>query len=146
MKELVWGSNFEIGIEEIDRQHMEFVKLLRRFNIGLQKALPLTIQLQILKELMKFADYHFCSEQNIMILTNYPHLVHQQSEHARFLISLDHRVGDYRRARQGGQELTDFLYNWFVNHTQTEDRKIAAHIANEQKANPAIQVRFETPE
>ena len=133
MEELIWGSNYEIGIEEIDRQHMEYVKLLRRFNSGLQNALPVAIQLQILKELLKYAEYHFCSEENIMILTKYPYLEGQQFEHSRFLITLERKVGDYRRSRQGGEELTAFLYDWFVNHTQIEDRKIAAYLLKEQK-------------
>lgn len=56
MKELLWDSSYEIGIEEIDRQHIDFIKLLRRFNIGAQNAIPLTMQLRILQELVKYSE------------------------------------------------------------------------------------------
>jgi hemerythrin-like metal-binding protein len=130
MKELIWDDKYAIGVEEIDRQHMEFIKLLRRFNIGIQKAIPVAVQLRILQELVKYADYHFTSEENIMIFTKYPHLVTQQSEHSKLLSSLDRRVDGYKRAPENGEQFSDFLYDWFVNHTQIEDRKIADYIGH----------------
>ena len=134
MKELLWDSSYEIGIEEIDRQHMEFIKLLRRFHIGAQKAIPLTIQLRIMQELVKYAEYHFCSEENIMLITKYPDLANQQAEHSRLLKSLELRVDRYRIAPHTGEQFSEFLYDWFVNHTQVEDRKLTAHIDRGEKS------------
>jgi len=133
MKELLWDSSYEIGIEEIDRQHIDFIKLLRRFNIGAQNAIPLTMQLRILQELVKYGEYHFCSEENLMLITKYPDLANQQAEHSRLLTSLERRVDLYRIAPNTGEQLSEFLYDWFVNHTQVEDRKIAAHIGRGEK-------------
>jgi hemerythrin-like metal-binding protein len=133
MKEIVWDERYAIGVEEIDRQHMEFIKLLRRFNIGIQKGIPVSVQTRILQELVKYADYHFTSEQNIMVFTKYPHLITQQSEHVKLLNSLERRVEGYKRAPAHGEELSDFLYDWFVSHTQVEDRKIADYIAHLDK-------------
>jgi hemerythrin len=133
MKEIIWDERYSIGVEEIDRQHMEFIKLLRRFNIGIQNGIPITVQTRILQELVKYADYHFTSEQNIMVFTRYPHLITQQSEHTKLLNSLERRVDLYKRAPMHGEELSDFLYEWFVSHTQIEDRKIAEYIAQLDK-------------
>jgi hemerythrin-like metal-binding protein len=145
MKELIWDDSYAIGIEEIDRQHMVFIKLLRRFNVGLQGLAPLNIQLRILHELVKYADYHFTSEENIMILTRYPDLGAQQLEHGRLLNWLDRRVEGYRITPDTGERLSDFLYAWFIDHTQTDDRKIAAHISTEKhnfQAAPVAGSRF----
>ena len=133
MKEITWDASYEIGIEEIDRQHAEFIKLLRRVSIALQKPIPLAIQLPILEELVKYTDYHFCSEENIMLLTKCPDLMRQKSEHSQLLSSLDRKVNGFRMAPQKGEDLLNFLYDWFVQHTQVEDRKIAAHLGNEPK-------------
>jgi hypothetical protein len=47
MKELIWDDSYAVGIEEeIDRQHMEFIKPLRRFDVGLQGLAPLTFSLE----------------------------------------------------------------------------------------------------
>lgn len=133
MKELIWDEKYAIGVEEIDRQHMEFIKLLRRFNIGIQKGIPVAVQLRILQELVKYADYHFTSEENLMIFTRYPQLGFQQSEHSKLLNSLDRRVDGYKRAPDHAEQLSDFLYDWFVGHTQIEDRKFADYIAHVEK-------------
>lgn len=133
MKELVWDESYEIGIEEIDRQHSDFVKLLRRFNIGDHAPHTLPLQLRILQEILKYAEYHFCSEENIMVFTKYPALAIQEREHTMLLRSLQRSIDKYRLGRLKGEELSEFLYDWFINHTQTEDRKIAAHIAQSKK-------------
>ena len=133
MKEISWDASYEIGVEEIDRQHADFIRLLRRVGIALQRPIPLAIQLQLLQELVKYADYHFCSEENVMLLTKCPDLIRQKSEHSQLLILLDRKVNGYRIAPHHGEELLEFLYDWFVNHTQVEDRKIAVHLGNEQK-------------
>ena len=133
MEDLIWDESYNIGIEEIDRQHMEFIKLLRRFNFGVQKAAPVSLQLRILTELVKYADYHFSSEENIMLLTKYRDTPAQQEEHCRILNWLGRRVDAYRRAPETGEQLSGFLYAWFVDHTQIEDRKIATYICSEKR-------------
>ena len=133
MKELIWDERYAIGIEEIDRQHMEFVKLLRRFNAGVQNAAPLTVQLRILNEIVKYGEYHFASEENIMFFTGYPHIGTQHGDHSRILNWLVRRVEAYGRTPGMGERLSDYLYAWFVDHTQVEDRKLAAHIGRGKK-------------
>jgi hemerythrin len=144
MKQLVWDQRFEIGVEEIDAQHREFIKLLRRFKLGFENSIPLPMQVRILQEVMKYAEYHFCSEENIMLITRYPNLPVQQLEHGKLLTALTRRVEGFQRSPGSGEQLTDFLYEWFVSHTQVEDRKIAAHLriepattASGSQSNPA---------
>ena len=137
MEDLVWDESYNIGIEEIDRQHMEFIKLLRRFDFGLQNTAPVTLQLRILTELVKYADYHFSSEENIMHLTSYADLAVQQEEHRRILKWLGRRVEGYSRSPQTGTQLAGFLYAWFIDHTQAEDRKIAVHVCAERRYSDA---------
>jgi hemerythrin len=69
-----------------------------------------------------------------MVFTKYPYLANQQSEHSKLLNSLDRRVDGYKRAPEKGEELSEFLSDWFINHTQIDDRKIAEHIARIEKA------------
>jgi hemerythrin-like metal-binding protein len=128
MKDLVWNESYAIGIEEIDRQHMEFMRLLRRFNLGIQKAAPPSVQLRILEELAKYAEYHFCSEENIMFFTKYPEFGTQRAEHSRLRHRLDGKVNAYKRSPETADQLSDFLYDWFIHHTQVEDRKIATFL------------------
>ncbi|MGE5306500.1 MAG: hypothetical protein ACM3TN_24590 [Alphaproteobacteria bacterium] len=71
-----------------------------------------------------------------MILTKFPQLPTQQAEHANLLNTLEHRADDYRRAPDRGEQVSDFLFDWFVIHTQIEDRKIAAYVGRAEKAAP----------
>jgi hemerythrin len=53
--------------------------------------------------------------------------------------SLGTRVDAYRRTTATGAQLSQFLYEWFLNHIQIEDRKIAAHILAAKSQQPSRQ-------
>ncbi len=85
MTEIVWRDAYTVGVEEIDRQHQDFVKLIRRLQILQEKGNPKHLVIRFIRELGAYAEYHFVSEENIMYLIRYPDLQHQESEHSKLL-------------------------------------------------------------
>jgi hypothetical protein len=75
-----------------------------------------------------------------MILTKYPDLGTQQLERGSLLDRLARRVEGYRITPDTAERLSDFLYAWFIDHTQIDDRKIAAHIPIEKHNSQAAPV------
>lgn len=60
-----WNKNFEVGIELIDLQHKELVKILNKLASHLANlSTPLVLN-EIFDELANYADYHFNSEEKI---------------------------------------------------------------------------------
>lgn len=86
MHQIIWKDEYETGVEEIDRQHKEFVKLINRLNIMHDAGNHSGYALRLMNEVGKYADYHFTSEENLMDLTKYPHLETQQKAHKDLLI------------------------------------------------------------
>jgi hypothetical protein len=57
MQEIVWKDEYCIGIEEIDKQHMDFLKLMNRFNIIFGSGAHIRLQDRILLEILRYTEY-----------------------------------------------------------------------------------------
>ena len=64
---LEWESNFETGVEYIDMQHRYFVDLINRIRKNYKETDDDVYQKKLIDELKKYADFHFTSEENILI-------------------------------------------------------------------------------
>jgi hemerythrin len=128
MTEIVWRDAYTVGVEEIDRQHQDFVKLIRRLQILQEKGNPKHLVIRFIRELGAYAEYHFVSEENIMYLIRYPDLQHQESEHSKLLGSFQEKVRSYEEGRVSLEGLIQFLVDWFVSHSTEEDKKIGRHV------------------
>jgi hemerythrin len=129
---LTWKDEYSIGIEEIDKQHMDFVKLINRFVVLFESGAHLRLQDRILLELHKYAEYHFVSEENLMIIYKYPEMTNHEQEHKVLLKTLQNKVSGLREGSVNGTGLIKYLANWFLQHTQEEDRRFAQYINQRQ--------------
>jgi hemerythrin len=127
MNALQWHSWFEIGHERIDFEHRIFLDLVNTLQRCVNGADKQEISRALL-ELKKYAEFHFISEQNIMIECDYPDYNAHHVLHDSLLKELD----TYIQAVEGGTRSLDvmvtFLYDWFATHTINEDLKLSAHV------------------
>jgi hemerythrin len=134
METMAWKDEYCIGIEEIDRQHMDFVRLMNRFVILFESGSHIKLQDRILLEIHKYAEYHFVSEENLMMMYHYPSRDVQEKAHQALLKILQHKCIGLKEGSVNGTDVIKYFLNWFLRHTQEEDRKLAKYI-NEEKAN-----------
>jgi hemerythrin len=132
MSEFDWKETYSVGVEEVDRQHKDFLKLINRLNILHGKGDPPVLISRYLHELGVYAAYHFVSEENIMFLLKFPELPRQEAEHQKLLGAFSQKVKDYQAGSESVDSLLQFLMDWFVGHTSLEDRKIGDHL-NQKK-------------
>ena len=128
MEPISWKDEYCVGIEEIDKQHMDFLKLINRFMVLFGSGWHIRLQDRILLEILKYAEYHFVSEENLMILYNYTDIVIQEKEHSILIKSLKSKCSGLKEGSVNGNDLIKFLINWFLHHTQEEDRRFARYI------------------
>jgi hemerythrin len=128
MHQIEWKDDYLTGIEEIDRQHKDFVKLINRLGIVQEYGNKKAVAVRLLSELGKYAEYHFVSEENIMFLTKYPALERQQQAHAALLDEYSKRTQNFLNDKGTIEDVIRFLEGWFVRHTVEEDKKIGYHI------------------
>jgi hemerythrin len=126
---IVWDDSFSTGIAEIDGQHKEFIKLIQRIEILHKKNSSQDFIRRILQELTKYAEYHFVSEENLMLLLKYPSIKAHQVEHQQLLRSVKYRVEAFENGLETLEAVIDFLITWFTSHTVQEDRKIGEYLS-----------------
>lgn len=129
MRQIIWKDDFLTGVEEIDRQHKEFVKLINRLNIIHEYGDNAGYALRLLNEIGKYADYHFTSEENLMDLTKYPHLETQEEAHKDLLVRYRQWVESYKNKKANIEDVIKFLEAWFTGHTINADKKIGEFLA-----------------
>ncbi len=99
-----------------------------------QKA-PIHYLEALVTELMKYADFHFCSEENLMQAVNYPDLNFHREVHKNLILQLREEVNTVVFKCINFDNLIQFLYQWFIEHTTTEDKKLAFYIHNMDRTN-----------
>lgn len=129
MIDIKWDSKFEVGHPRIDAEHRAFVDLIRAVSLEAERGCPKEKALRLLLEVRKYAEFHFVSEENIMLDVGYPDYEEHRDEHAWLLRRLEHETYRYHTDSAPLDELARFMFDWFALHTTTEDKKLVACIA-----------------
>lgn len=131
MKIVAWDDAYSVKNEEIDCEHMVFVKIIQKIQKSIaHKEHDRTVRL--LDELAKYAAFHFVSEENIMHDIEYADIAAHQSEHKKLLATLQYKLGAIRSGEESEEDIIPFLLDWFVTHTTTSDLKLSKSILHRQ--------------
>lgn len=127
---LKWDHKYELGHERIDAEHRIFLGLVIDFHDAIEQKKSKEKLIRILREIGKYAEFHFVSEENIMADYGYP----EQTEHAQLhdilLSDVRDKYSRFMLDEISADEVFDFLFSWFAIHTSTEDKKLVGHLQN----------------
>jgi hemerythrin len=129
MIDIHWDSKYEIGHPRIDHEHQVFVDLIRSVSVEADGKGSEERAGRLLSEVKKYAEFHFVSEENIMLDAGYPDYEAHRREHAVLLAELDDRLHRFRCGELALEAIVEFMFNWFALHTTREDRKIAEFLS-----------------
>jgi hemerythrin-like metal-binding protein len=121
--QLYWVSDFEIGNEYVDLQHRYFLDLITRIGKNFRETHDEDYKRKLILELNKYADFHFTSEENIAISCGLPGVKSHHQLHLQLLEELNHYAGELDSGSKTIDEFLEFITDWFLVHTQHEDRK-----------------------
>ncbi|OIQ71468.1 bacteriohemerythrin [mine drainage metagenome] len=124
---LKWDTCYEIGHERIDAEHRIFLGLIVDFEALVNQGAAKDKLIRTLKEICKYAEFHFFSEQNVMIDCHYPEYVSHTSLHQQLLAAADDQLFRLTAGQVQASEVFEFLFEWFALHTSTEDKKLVAY-------------------
>ena len=122
--ELYWVSEFEIGNEYVDLQHRYFLDLITRIGKNLKETNDDDYIRRLIVELHKYADFHFASEENIAISCGLPGVKNHHQLHLELLEDLNQYAENLDNGTKTIDEFLEFIADWFLVHTQHEDRKL----------------------
>jgi hemerythrin-like metal-binding protein len=126
---MVWNDSFSIGVDEIDTQHRDFIRLINRLQIMHDMKASRYLILRLLMELAKFWEYHFTSEENLMIIARYPGLEHHRRCHLQVLQTLNDRYKSFETGEAEIDSIIDILKDWLDDHIRSVD-KLAGQFIN----------------
>lgn len=121
MEKLVWKSEYEIGDFEIDAEHQIFLKIINKMISAFEDENEKEYKVLLLTELYKYADFHFLSEENKMMLHNYPGFEEHKLAHKALLSSLSNQIGYFNLKYIEKTKLLNFLLQWLFEHTTKMD-------------------------
>lgn len=127
MKKLIWDKDLEIGVERIDFEHRIFADLINILAGKIEKNDGAISTARTVRELIKYADFHFTSEENIMEELGYPGRKEHIEQHRQLQDTLRAGILSMSDGKIDAREFLDFLATWFVDHTTREDAKISAY-------------------
>lgn len=125
-----WQKRFEIGNEHIDSEHRIFLLLIRKLADDLESNQGAERVLRTFSEFIHYTKFHFVSEENLMQDVEYPGYVGHRTLHEELLYQLQEHYTDIEKNRGDLKAVVQFLLDWFVRHTTTEDMNIGNFIAD----------------
>jgi len=122
-----WGSQLDVGVEAVDRQHRQLVALvdaLESATEGSREAIH-----SVLKALLTLTRRHFDTEQKLMRESNYLGRVTHEAEHRQLLARIERLLEAQASGRAAAtNELVRSLRPWLRDHVQGLDRALATHL------------------
>lgn len=140
MDSFKWDENFVTGIEEVDVQHMELVKIINRLGelLSSSEALKGSAISDVLDELARYTRFHFAAEESLMLASGIDsrHLESQKREHASFVDEVL-RLAQTALTFESANRLLKFLIHWLAYHILGSDQAMARQLALIEKGlNP----------
>lgn len=129
--DIKWDKRFEVGNLRIDHEHQVFLDLIRNVSQASDAGESREWSMRLLSEVKKYADFHFFSEENIMLKVGYPDYPEHHAKHAELLNTLEDRIHAYAMERIDLEAIVVFMFDWFAMHTTKMDKKLGKYIATQ---------------
>ena len=131
-----WGPQFATGIEQIDTQHKELVRLVNQLHRAMRQQKGAREVGGILGELANYTVFHFGFEEKLFDRYNYPDTKKHKEIHTDLVNEVSAFQTDFNAGKASvTMELMDFLKNWLKGHIMGTDKAYApflkAHMAQD---------------
>ena len=137
-KFFVWKPVYAVGIDKIDEQHKKLVEIINDFYSAFVENKAKEKLGEILDLLLDYTQYHFSTEEQLFLQSNYKDTIEHIEQHKKFVVTIKEFINEYK-AGSGliTFKLMNFLRVWLTNHIMQEDHKysehLVAYIEKEQK-------------
>jgi hemerythrin len=123
-----WDDAYSVGVQLIDDQHKELVRMTNEMAQGSQKGgTEAEIHfMRVIQGAVRYVKTHFTTEEIIMDRLKYPEYLEHKKEHEEFVAEV---LRDVKAFEEGGKlvplEFARFLQKWVLNHIAKSDKKYA---------------------
>lgn len=131
MKFIRWCGLFALGHPIIDTQHKELFEIINNFQEELSKGTSSHLSIEILNELIRFAEKHFSDEEEISREFGFPEeeLESHREIHEQLILDIFQLHQDISNGILNELDtISDFLANWIIVHVLIEDYKYKPYL------------------
>jgi hemerythrin len=131
-----WNPSYELGIEQIDGQHKELVRMINDLYDSIKGRDSAEVVNRTLAQLLQYVEVHFDTEERAMQERGYPEF----SEHHKLHEDLRRKVFDLKKSQLQGVdiatfELLNFLTDWLKEHIAYEDKLFGDFVNKMERSN-----------
>ena len=125
MNLIIWKETYSVGIERIDNEHKELIRIFNDLLNAMAIGQGYTVVEEIFQGLTAYSKNHFASEKKIMESYNYPEKEEHLKEHDTFTKQVIEYKNDYESGnRKVSVQLMNFIREWLVTHWNGTDKKL----------------------
>ena len=124
MNQIIWKSEYSVGVKEIDLQHQHFIGLLNETYEAFEKPQPKEFVQNLIIRINDYAILHFGTEEKYFDKFNYEFSDEHKEQHKKLISDLEALTINFESNGVGVvPELVDFLDRWLLEHLAVYDRK-----------------------
>ncbi|MBU0483460.1 MAG: bacteriohemerythrin [Proteobacteria bacterium] len=120
MDYIVWQENFNVRVDVIDEQHKRLVQVINNFLSDLGNNNDRLAVGRSLDEMIKYTEYHFCTEQ--LLLEKHPDFLSHLNQHWQLIKQVRKIQDDFHKNLELKADIFDFLLAWLKNHILGTDK------------------------
>jgi hemerythrin len=126
-----WEDGYSVGVELIDAQHKELIRMTNELFLGCQKG-GMAAEAYFMKAIQGAVNYvktHFYTEEEILSRLYYPGLAAHKKEHEDFVAEVLQEIRAFEQGKKlAPQDFVKYLQNWVLVHIAGSDKKYGAFI------------------
>ena len=127
---------YKVGIDSVDQEHRFLIGIYNDLVTKIGSGMSTDTLDGIVKKLFDYADYHFASEERVMLSTDYPGIELHRRQHESFVRTLNDLVTDRSDDRGADlNRLVAFVGTWIRGHILVTDKQLGEYVLS----------RFEPP-
>jgi len=132
----IWSSSFETGNTGIDEEHKKLFDMGNDFFDKIEENNNKETHVESLNFLVQYVKEHFMHERLLMKKIRYPLFETHKKDHealVRRLVKIYQSLIDKGFSENLSNEITAFIQEWFVNHINIYDKKLAEFVKKHVK-------------
>jgi len=139
---LRWTEKMSVGSPDLDEDHKQLFYLTNRLSDIAEGEAGSEDARQALYGLVRYAQFHFAREENVMAVCGFPEQEEHKAGHVRFVGTVDTFLKRFEKDPEAEapavcRELFDFLKDWLTHHILIQDMAYKSYV--EAKPAEAVQ-------
>jgi hemerythrin len=130
-----WSNVYKTGINKIDEQHKELVKLTNElYSACLSNPGALqTVFKDAMSRMVEYVKFHFTAELEILSRINYPDFPEHKKQHDELIHKILGAVKDYSEGKKFvPNNFVRTLKDWIFSHIAVYDKNYSLYIVSQK--------------